>query len=113
MRFQQVAFAGTASKFAKHVLYCDSGSLEYRFSHHDPGLLFNVVLPIHTMIVPRCALNSGFDGVHQDLSRAIRISVGSKTQHLWLEVWWASCRAKWWAVFVASVITQKRPMIIT
>src|SRR5438128_9866147 len=27
MRFQQVAFAGTAAKFAKHVLYCDSAAI--------------------------------------------------------------------------------------
>jgi len=56
-----VAFAGTASKFAKHVLYCDLRSLEHRFSHHDAGLLFNVVLPIHAMILPRPAGNAGFD----------------------------------------------------
>ena len=61
MRLQQFAFAGTTSKFAKHVLYRDSRSLEHRFSHHDAGLLFNVVLPISAMIVLRPAGNAGFD----------------------------------------------------
>jgi hypothetical protein len=51
MRFEKVVFAGTAAKFAQDMFYSDSCPLEHGFPHHDIGLFFDVVLPIHTLIV--------------------------------------------------------------
>src|SRR2546422_6395549 len=51
MRFEKITLGGAAAQLAQHVLYGDSGPLEYGFAHHHARLFLNVVLPIHVMIV--------------------------------------------------------------
>src|SRR5262249_44747858 len=77
--FENVSFAGTAAKFAQNVLHSDAGPLEYGFAHHDPWLLFDVVLPIHRLIVSWTLIHSTCRG--SVLIRSYRFSCRRTVQN--------------------------------